>query len=117
MAKLGKLPNNVKKPPKWTDVYPQGTKAGDEEQRLFISLARNAKFIWRSVAALAKEANLTPERCEEILAKYHKKGMVFQNPKSEDQWSYWERTPELLPSVDKSIASNDKNTRIDNAKK
>jgi hypothetical protein len=108
--------SKTKKPKKWTEVYPQGTKEGDEEQRLFIALARHAKFKWRSVAALAKEANLTKERVEQILSKYYKRGMVFQNPESEEQWGYWERNPELLPKDAGSISQNDQKKRIDKAK-
>ena len=104
-----------KKPRKWTDVYPQGTKAGDEEQRFFIALARHPKFEWRSVASLAKEGNLTKERVEEILEKYIKKDMVFQNPKNEDQWGYWERVPEMLDGNNASITKSDQKGRIDKA--
>lgn len=101
------------KPKKWTKVYPQGTKAGDEEQRFFIALARNAKYDWRSTAAIAKESGLTKERVEEIVSKYINKGMVFQNPKNEDQWGYWERVPHMLAQNTGSIAQKDRNDRID----
>ena len=105
------------KPKKWTDVYPQGTKMGDEEQRFFIALARHPKFVWRSVSALAKESNLSAERVEEIIAKYHKKNMVLSNPKGEgDQWGYWERLPKEMWQQDaKSIAQKDQKSRIDKA--
>ena len=53
----------------WVDIYPQGTKEGDEEQAFFCSLSRT-KWTWRSTAALAKEANLSAERVDEILQKY-----------------------------------------------
>ena len=48
----------VSKPPKWTQIYPQGTSAGDEEQRFFIALERNKKYKFRSVAQMAKETRL-----------------------------------------------------------
>lgn len=102
-----------KKPKKWTEVYPQGTKEGDEEQRLFIALGRHPKYDWRSVAALAKEANLTKTRTEEILNKYHQKGLVFQNPKTDDQWGYWERVPHMLPSEAKTVVQRDQDGRIE----
>lgn len=105
----------IKKPKKWIDVYPQGSKAGDEEQRFFIALGRHPKFVWRSIAAIAKEANLSKERTEKIIEKYYKKNMVFQNPKSEDQWGYWERVPEMLKEDNGSISQSDKNKRIDKA--
>lgn len=107
------MKKNIKYPPKWIDVYPQGTKAGDEEQAFFIALARHPKWQWRSTAQLAKEANLTKERVEEIIEKYHKKGMVFQNPSNEDQWSYWERTPDMLPEDEDSLTTTDHKNRID----
>lgn len=103
----------IKKPRKWTEIYPQGTKTGDEEQRFFIALSRNPKYEWRSTAALAKEANLSEERTDEILSKYFKKGIVFQNPKNEDQWGYWERVPEMLPKDDSTVAKTDQKKRID----
>jgi hypothetical protein len=102
-------------PPEWQDVYPQGTKAGNEEQRLFIALARNPKWKFRSVVHISKEANLTKERVEQILQKYYKKGMVFPNPKQEDQWGYWERVPELLPGSQPSLAEKDQDKRIEGA--
>jgi hypothetical protein len=110
------MSNKVIKPPKWTSVYPQGTKQGDEEQGFFIALARNSKWQWRSIAAIAKEANLTKERVEEIIQKYWKKGMVFQNPQNEDQWAYWERVPEMLPKHEDSITEKDHDDRIRKAR-
>ena len=101
-----------KKPPKWTEVYPQGTKSGDEEQKVFISLARS-KWNWRSVAHVAAEAGLTKERVEQILNKYYKKGMVFPNPANADQWGYWERVPHMLQDDDRTIAQKDQDKRID----
>lgn len=102
-----------KKPPKWIHVYPAGTKEGDEECKLFKVLSRNPKYEWRSTDALRKETGLPKQRVEEILSKYFNKGMVFQNPKNEDQWGYWERVPEMLPDIDKSIAAVDQGKRID----
>lgn len=104
-----------KSPPKWVDVYPQGTKEGDEEQGVFICLARNSKWTFRSTAQITKESNLTKERVEEILQKYWKKGMVFQNPSNEDQWAYWERVPELLPDKVNSVTKEDQLKRIKKA--
>jgi len=109
------MAKNNKKPKKWTEVYPQGTKEGDEEQRFFIALARQP-WDWRSVASLAKESKLTKERVEEILSKYYKKNMVFPNPKTEDHWGYWERVPEMLDSDSSSLAQSDQKKRIDKAK-
>lgn len=100
------------KPKKWTDVYPVGTNEGNEESRFFRSLARHPKYDWRSTAALAKESNLTSRRVEEIIAKYMKMDMVFQNPKNEDQWAYWERVPHMLPDVYLSTSDEDKKKRI-----
>jgi hypothetical protein len=106
-----------KKPPFWTNIYPIGTPEGDEECRLFIALARNPKYEWRSTAALVKESGLSKKRVEEILSKYHKKHMVFQSPKNADHWGYWERVPEMLPDKEESLAKKDQNIRIDKAMK
>jgi hypothetical protein len=103
------------KPKKWTEVYPQGTQEGNEEQKFFIALARHPKWSWRSTSAVSKEAGLTKERVEEIVAKYYKKGMVFQNPQNEDQWGYWERVPEMLPKDTNSITQKDQSDRIKKA--
>lgn len=110
------MSKTTKNPLKWTDVYPQGTKTGDEEQGFFIALARNPKWEWRSVAAIAKESGLSKERVEEIIEKYWKKGLIFQNPKNEDQWGYWERVPEMVPKSDGSITDKDHENRIKKAK-
>lgn len=101
-----------KTPPKWVNVYPQGTKQGDEEQGFFIALSRNPKWKWRSTAQLAKESGLSRERVDEILAKYWKKGMVFQSPTNEDHWGYWECVPEMLPKEEKSVTDKDHDDRI-----
>jgi hypothetical protein len=102
-------------PPKWVNVYPQGTKEGDEEQLLFICLARNPKYEWRSVATIAKETGLSKERVEEILSKYYKRGMVFQSSKNDDLWAYWERVPNLVNGNTDSISDKDKKDRIEEA--
>ena len=103
-----------KTPPKWIDVYPQGTKDGDEEQKFFIALARNAKWEWRTVVAIAKDAGLSPQRVEEIIQKYHKKypGMIVQSPKNEDLWAYWERVPDMSTKDTSSVTDKDQEERI-----
>lgn len=100
------------KPKKWVDVYPSGTNEGDEEARFFRSLARHPKYEWRSVAAISKESGLSKVRVETIIRKYFKMGMVFQNPKNEDHWGYWERVPHMLPESKGSISDEDKKNRI-----
>jgi hypothetical protein len=101
-----------KTPPNWYDIYPQGTQQGDDEQKLFTSLARNGKWVWRSVGAIEKETNLDKEKIEKILYKYLKLGVVFQNPKNEDQWGYWANVPEMLNLKKKSINQEDIQNRI-----
>jgi hypothetical protein len=108
---------NSKSPPKWVYVYPQGTKEGDEEQKFFIALARHPKYNWRSVSAIAAESGLTKKRVEEIISKYYKKSMVFQNPKNADQWGYWERVPDMLQDDDSTIVQKDQQKRIDDTLK
>ena len=102
-------------PKRWTDVYPQGTAEGNEEQKAFIALARHPEYEWRSVAAVAKESGLSKQRVEEILQKYYKKGMVFQSPKNEDLWGYWERVPDMLKDDGGSITEKDHEERVDDA--
>lgn len=105
----------MQKPKKWLDVYPQGTKDGDEEQKVFISLARHKIYPWRSLSAIVAESGLSKDRVLEILTKYEKKGMVFHSPTNEKNWGYWERHPELLKD-DSSISKKDKDNRINQAK-
>lgn len=100
------------RPKRWTDAYPHGTPEGDEEARFFKSLARHPKYEWRSTAALAKESGLTKKRVEEIVGKYLKLNMVFQNPNNEDEWGYWERVPQMLPERYVSASDADKEKRI-----
>jgi hypothetical protein len=104
--------DNKIKPQKWDKIYPHGTKEGDDELKFFIAIARNKKYVWRSVSAISKETGLTKERVEEIISKYYKKGIIFQHPKNEDQWGYWERVPEMLPTAHKSISKRDQDDRL-----
>lgn len=103
---------NKKKPPKWTNVYPVGTKEGDEECRFFKVLDRHPVYTWRSTAAIVRESGLPRKRVEEIIAKYHRKGMVFQNPKNEDSWGYWELHPGMVPEESEPIVKIDQANRI-----
>ena len=104
-----------KKPVRWSEVYPQGTKEGDEEQAFFISLSRNPKYVWRSTSGIANEANLSKERVEEIIDKYLKMHMVYQHPQNDDNWGYWERVPvDVLPSEYQSLVSKDQKARMKN---
>lgn len=100
------------RPKKWTEVYPHGTQEGDEEARFFKSLARHPKYEWRSTAALAKESGLTHKRVEEIISKYLKANIVFQSPKNEEEWGYWERVPHMVPDKYMSVSDADKDRRI-----
>ena len=102
----------IKNPPHWYDVYPQGIKEGDEEQRFFKVIARHPKWKWRSIAQIALETKLTRERVEEIIKKYEKKGMIFNDPDNEDMWGYWERVPHMIKREDDSLSDKDKNSRI-----
>ena len=102
----------VKEPPKWYDVYPQGTEEGNEEYEFFVALNRDPKWVWRSVSAIAKESNLSKERVEQILAKYYKKKMVFQNSTNEDMWAYWQNVPDRIPAQEDSITDIDHADRL-----
>jgi hypothetical protein len=103
----------MKKPKRWTEVYPQGTKEGNEEQRFFIALARHPKWDWRSTAAIVKESGLTETRVEEIIQKYLPSGIIVAHPKNEGQWAYWERVPKVIKKDDRSLSKKDQDGRID----
>lgn len=104
----------------WSQIYPQGTKAGDEEQKFFIGknkvsgLARHPDYQWRSIASIVKESGLTRERVEEILNKYYNLGMVFAKPGNSDLYGYWERCPEMVTPKPASLSTQDKTNRINN---
>lgn len=104
---------NKNLPPKWVDVYPHGTKEGDEEFAFFKILARDPKWSFWSVTQIAKDSKLSKQRVEEIIQKYHKKGMLFQKPGNEDFWGYWERVPsDMLSKKIKSVGNKDKDIRV-----
>ena len=101
------------KPKEWHDVYPIGTKEGDEEFAFFVSLARNTKYVWRSTSGIASDSGLSKTRVEEIIEKYLKLYMVFQHPKNDDSWGYWERVPsDILPKKYQSLAAKDQKARM-----
>lgn len=99
-----------KTPPKWYDIYAQGTPHGNEEQKFFIAIARHPKYAWRSIASIAKETGLSKERIEEIIQKYYSEGMLFSHENG-DKWAYWERVPELLEEP-VSITKQDQEERM-----
>lgn len=105
----------VVNPPHWYDVYPQGTKEGDEEAKFFKVLARDPQYKWRSTSAIASGAGLSKKRTEEIISKYVKKGLILQSTKNESNWAYWERVPKSLATRldDRSIGQKDKDSRVD----
>ena len=104
----------VANPPHWYDVYPQGTKEGDEESKFFKCLARNPQYKWRSTSAIAKESGLSKKRCEEIISKYSKFGVVIASKKNQNNWAYWERVPKTIAKAldDRSIGQRDKDSRV-----
>jgi len=91
---------------------PKVQEKGMKNYKFFTALARNPKWSWRSVASLAKETNLSQERIEDIIYKYMQKGMVFKNPKNDEQWGYWANVPEMLGNKTKSINQEDKDNRL-----
>ena len=116
MEYLGATMTKIR-PKKWTELYPQGTKEGDEESRFFKSLSRHPKYDWRSTAALAKESGLSHQRVEEIINKYLKLNVVIQSSNNEEHWGYWERVPSMLPDKYVSTSDADKDDRIKRASK
>ena len=102
------------KPKKWTEVYPHGTREGDEESRFFKALARHPKYDWRSTGAIVKTSGLSQERVEELIDKYvnYNPPLIFSHPKNDGTWGYWERVPHMLQDDQRDIASKDKDNRI-----
>jgi hypothetical protein len=105
----------VANPPHWYNVYPQGTSKGDDEAKFFKVLARNLQYKWRSTSAIAKESGLSKQRCEEIVSKYTKLGVVIPSEKNENAWAYWERVPKTVAAAldQRSIGQKDKDRRIE----
>ena len=107
----------MKLPKKWWEVYPQGTKEGDEESAFFLAIERHPTYVFRSIAMIAKESKLSVERVEEIISKYAKYKIVVPHPKpkNESNWGYWERVivefPELFQS-NNTLAQKDHDKRI-----
>jgi hypothetical protein len=104
------------KPKKWHEVYPYGTKDGNDEAKVFRALSRHAKFDWRSTGAIVKATGLTRERVEEIIDKYVNKvkpPLIYAHPTNEDHWGYWERCPEVLKKDTRDISTKDKDGRVD----
>ncbi len=102
-----KLPD-VKKPPYWTDVYATGASG---EYEFFIALARD-QLTWRTTYQIAKASGLSEKRVEEIIEKYLPKGMIFPHDREDSKWAYWEKVPERLEAIEKSLAELDQDQRI-----
>ena len=101
----------MKKLPTWTEIYPQGTTQGSEEQKFFISLARDPKYKFKSPNTIHKETKLPIERVEGIIDKYVALNMIIQNPNNQETYAYWENVPDLIPK-EKSITKTDQDNRI-----
>lgn len=102
------------KPKKWTEIYPYGTQAGDEEAKVFKALARNRQD-HKSIASIVKTTGLSLERVEEIIDKYVNKvspPLIYQHPTNDDHWAYWERVPHVLEKDTRSLSQKDKDLRI-----
>ena len=104
---------------KWWQVY-----NGDKEKRFFVGkdgksgLCRSSQFEWRSTDKLASEAGLTKAETEQIIDKYHKAGLVIQHAKDPEKWGYWEKVaPDAANPPAKSVAQQDKDKRVEKAKK
>ena len=114
--KYGEFKENMQKPKKWYDVYPYGTKEGNEEALVFIFLCRKNKYDWGSTASIVKSTGLTRQRVEEIIDKYVSKTdppLIYPHPTNEEHWGYWERVPEVLQKDNRSITQKDHDKRID----
>ena len=101
-------------PKKWHEVYPYGTKEGDQEAQVFRALSRNPKYEYRSTSALIKETGLSRERIEEVLDKYmsYSPPLIYPHDKNEDHWGYWERCPDRVPADKRNISKKDQDARV-----
>jgi len=103
---------------KWHEVY-----NGPTERNFFIGKDGNSGLVrsqydYRSSAALAKEAGITKEECEKIIAKFLKLGVVVQSQSKEDHFGYWMRvSPHLANTVQVTIAQADQAARVKKATK
>lgn len=106
----------MSKPKKWTEVYPYGTKEGDDEAKFFRALARHPKFDYRSTGAIIKATGLSRQRVEEIVDKYVNKvspPLLFPHVSNDDHWGYWERCQDRLKEDKRDISRKDKDSRVD----
>lgn len=106
----------MNKPKKWTEVYPYGTKEGDEEAKFFRALARHPKFEYRSTGAIIKATGLSRQRVEEIVDKYVNKispPLLFPHTSNDDHLGYWERCQDRLKDDLRDISKKDKDNRVD----
>lgn len=104
---------------KWWQVY-----CNDEEKRFFVGkdgksgLVRNSQFEWRTTDSLSRESGLTKTKTEEIIAKYHKAGLVIQHSNDPEKWGYWEKvSTQDDKKTTKSVSDEDKEKRINKAGK
>lgn len=104
------------KPKKWTEIYPYGTKEGDDEARFFRALARHPKYDYRSTGQIVKTTGLSKQRVEEIIDKYVNKvspPLLFPHASNDDHWGYWERCQDRLQDDKRDISKKDKDSRVD----
>lgn len=105
----------MNEPKKWTEIYPYGTKAGDDEAKFFRFLARS-EHDYRSVGSILKATQLSHQRVEEIIDKYVNQvspPLLYAHPTNDDHWAYWERCKCRLGGEKKNIDQKDKDRRID----
>lgn len=103
-------------PKKWTEVYPYGTKEGDEETIFFKALIRKNKYDYMSTAALIKETGLSRQRVEEILEKYVSKfnpPLIYPHPTNSEHWGYWQNCKDQIKTDHRNLSEKAKDSRID----
>lgn len=103
-------------PKKWHEVYPYGTREGEEEAKVFRALSRHHKYEYRSTGAIQKATGLERERIEEILDKYMNKvspPLIYPHPTNEDHWGYWERCADQIKKDRRNISQKEQDRRVD----
>ncbi len=106
MATAG-APETGPRPAKWWQVYPNGTRAGDEEAAFFQALAQRQDRVWATVGQLIEETVLPQERIHQIIQKYQATGMVVASVESPGLWGYWERVEGLPVDLEEKAALQD----------
>ena len=105
-------------PKKWTEVYPHGTKEGDEEVDFWYAIARDRSTEWLSVSQIARTSRLPELRVKQLITKYSsfQPPLVIVCPSLPGYFGYWQRVPDSIEEKI-SITKKDHINRISGKQK